>query len=148
VFSISLVASLLLFVLAAAALLTAATPLLALIKASTPLPSRGLLALMALIAFLEANHGMCGNFIATRNEVPFARAALTTGIAVAVLGWFVAPRFGILGIVVATGACQVAYNNWKWPGVAAASLGERFPVLLAEGLRGLIKELQVRAGRW
>lgn len=134
VFSTALTASLLLFVLIALTVLGAASPLLTLIGTSTPLPARGVLALMAVVSLLELNHGMCGNFIATRNEIPFARAALVTGVCVAVLGWIVAPRWGIAGVVAATGACQLAYNNWKWPHVAAGYLADRFPRILLRGL--------------
>lgn len=147
VFSTALATSLVLYTVLAACVLWAASPLLTLIGASTPLPRQGVLALMALIGLLQVNHGVCGNFIATRNEIPFARASVVTGICVAVLGWLAAPVWGILGVVVATGACQLAYNNWKWPRVAADLVGDSFSTILVRGLRNLSWRVATRGER-
>lgn len=138
VFSTAVAASLLCYVVFGTLVLGVASPMLGLLGASTHLPDRIVLAVMVTSSFLEVNHGMCGNFIATRNEIPFARAAIITGVSVALLGWFAAPRWGILGVVVVTACCQAVYNNWKWPSVAARQLGAGYFSIVARGVRAII----------
>jgi O-antigen/teichoic acid export membrane protein len=138
-FSTALATAILLFSFAAMFVLLGGNPLLHLIRSSTALPGTALLAVMALTALLETNHGICANFIATGNQIPFAWAGLMTGICIALIGWFVAPRFGTYGLVITVCVCQLAYNNWKWPLVAARTLKTNYLYILTAGIKNSVE---------
>jgi hypothetical protein len=64
----------------------------------------------------------------TKNEVPFAKASILSGLAsVALL--FVFLKFttiGIWGMVLAPGIAQIVYQNWKWPYMVIKDLDIKF----------------------
>lgn len=94
-----------------------AAPLLDFIHSNTQLPSWWICAIYLLIVTLEGNHSMFAGFITTNNEVPFVKAALSSGLAI-VLFTFVGLHFfsfTLLGVVFTQGLVQLAYNNWYWP---------------------------------
>lgn len=70
---------------------------------------------MAAVCFLEFNHSNCATFILTGNEVPFVRAAVCSGLAIFLVGSFVAPRWGVAGLLVTVALVQAACNNWWVP---------------------------------
>jgi O-antigen/teichoic acid export membrane protein len=76
-----------------------------------------LMFLFVVIMFLEMNQGLCGTYLTTFNEIPFARSSLITGVFVIITGIFLVHQFslGILGLLFAKGLIQAAYGNWKWP---------------------------------
>ena len=82
----------------------------------TSLPGREVMILLASVLFLEMNHSLCANAIVTSNRVPFVRAALISGIAIAAAAVAIGLVGGtLLGFIAAQGLIQLSYNNWKWP---------------------------------
>jgi hypothetical protein len=141
VFSTSVATALLLFGLSSAAFILAGPRLLHSLGRGTTLPGTALLAVLAVVFLLEINHGICANFIATGNHVPFVSAALVTGVCIVLGSWILAKPFGIAGLVASTTCCQLAYNNWKWPHETAQILCQGYMKILADGIRLLSKQL-------
>ena len=137
IFGTALAAALGLFVLAAMSLVILGKPLLAYIGSATTLPGPMVLSAFSVVFLLELNHGICGNFITTDNQVPFMKAALFTGLAITTTAWWIAPSFGVVGFLMTIGFWQVIYNNWKWPMEAARLLGASYWRVLGEGFMGL-----------
>lgn len=94
----------------------AAEPLLSFVGSNVALLPLPLIILLGLVLLLEANHASCALVITTGNTVPFVKAALLSGIAVATLSiagaW---AGLGVVALILAPGVVQLAYNNWKWP---------------------------------
>jgi O-antigen/teichoic acid export membrane protein len=88
-----------------------------LIKSQTLLLSNPFILIALFIFFLEANHGMAGGFLVTKNEVPYFKAALFAGaFTLTLLLIFINyTHFGVLGLILAPGIAQGCYQNWKWP---------------------------------
>lgn len=76
----------------------------------------GTLLLLTLVLLLEGFHATAATFITTSNDVPFVRAALASGVAIAfsvtVAGWL---GGGVAAMIACQGLVQLAYNNWHWP---------------------------------
>ena len=80
------------------------------------LPKMYVFALLVII-YLETNHSNCATLITTKNEVPFVKPALLSGIGVLFLG-LVSVKYlniGLAGLILSQGFVQLLYNNWKWP---------------------------------
>ncbi len=90
---------------------------------------------MVTIAFLEMNHSIAAHYLTTLNKVPFAGAAIVSGLAIACLGYALCAwtASGIWGVVIAQGLVQLAYNNWKWPRDALRELDTSVGELLRIG---------------
>ncbi|GMM91796.1 O-unit flippase-like protein [Qipengyuania sp. MTN3-11] len=105
-----------LFVTGVAFVAFAAEFLLASVGSSVALLPLPLILLMGMVLLLETNHASCALVITTGNTVPFVKAALLSGIAVAILSiagaW---AGLGVAALILAPGIVQLAYNNWKWP---------------------------------
>jgi hypothetical protein len=74
--------------------------------------------LIALIAsFDQANLIMSGNIIVTKNEVPFYKASLISGviIVISLLLSFKYLNFGLLTMVIIPLLVNLGYQSWKWP---------------------------------
>ena len=58
------------------------------------------------------------------NKIPFFIPSLLSGAATIVLLWFfLGPlHLGIMGLILAPGVAQLAYQNWKWPSVVIKEL--------------------------
>jgi O-antigen/teichoic acid export membrane protein len=112
-----------LFAVGATALILVAPSLLVLIGSKTALPAAGLLIFFVSYRFLELHHSYFACVVMTENEVPFVVPALVSGVAIIVLANFLAPRFGIFGIMLATALVQAAYNNWWTVGRGLRGLG-------------------------
>ena len=83
----------------------------------------GTLILLALVLILEGLHATAATFITTANDVPFVRAALASGIAIAIsvtiAGWL---GLGVAAMIACQGLVQLTYNNWYWPWQAWKSI--------------------------
>ena len=88
-----------------------------LINSKTSLPDLSIIALYMIVLILEQNHSASAVLITLFNEVPFIKSALTAAALIVIMSWISLKffSFGILGLVMAQGACQLLYNNWKWP---------------------------------
>lgn len=101
--------------------------MLNLLGSQTHLMTEGVIALAIIIYFLDSNHAIAGNMILTKNEVPFFKAALLSGVATIILLFifFHFLKIGIVSMILSQGIAQGAYQNWKWPLVIKKELGIR-----------------------
>lgn len=81
--------------------------------------------LLGCILLLELNHSIAATFLTTMNQVPFVSAAIVSGIGVCILSMLLIQPFGFYGLILAQGAVQLAYNNWKWPLAVRGHLGRQ-----------------------
>ena len=97
---------------------------LRLIGSQTFFVPTNLLILALVIGFLEHNHALAAGFIMADNKIPFFIPSLVSGAATIVLLWlFLGPmHLGIMGMILAPGVAQLAYQNWKWPSVVIKEL--------------------------
>ena len=95
-----------------------------LIQSQTHFVPTAMLMVMLLISTLEHNHAVSAGFIMADNKIPFFIPSLVSGAATVVLLWvFLSPlHMGILGLILAPGIAQLAYQNWKWPSVVIKEL--------------------------
>ena len=79
---------------------------------------------MLLISFLEKNHAVAGGFLLTKNEVPYFKAAIISGIATVIMLFILIKiaHLEVWGMILAPGIVQFAYQNWKWPVVLIKEL--------------------------
>ena len=140
-FSALLVSAIIMYVIAALFVLFMGNYLLDIIGSSTKLPNNWIMLLMAVVFLLEINHGTCSNFITTGNHVPFVHAAVISGLCIVVLSVFLAPIYGLGGLVMSQGVVQVLYNNWKWPMEVGKIFNVPYFKMLFNGLIVLKKSL-------
>lgn len=97
--------------------LTVAGPiLLRLVGSNVDLLPTSLFVLLGVIMLLETNHTNSAMMIATSNVMPFTKVAVISGVAIAILSPALAwGGLGVLGVILAQGGVQLAYNNWGWP---------------------------------
>lgn len=105
------------FVVAGVVILLWGDRILTLLDSNTLLLPTGLLLLLFVQRYLEANHVNASDFLLSRNEVPFFRASIFSAVAVAVLLviFVVYIDMGLWGIVLAPTLVQATYQNWRWP---------------------------------
>jgi len=102
------------FGVGAAVLLLLGRPLLELLNARTQLLPTALLATLLLIQLLEMHHSLYGELVYSENVNPFVKPALISGLAIVILSVLLTPRFGVWGMLLASGLVQLCFNNW-WP---------------------------------
>lgn len=105
------------FLICGAGLIFIGPGLLVFIHSKTQLLPRFMTFVFLIITFLEANHGLAAQMLLMKNEVPFAKASVISGLASVVL-LFISLKFtniGIWGMILAPGIAQIVYQNWKWP---------------------------------
>jgi len=78
---------------------------------------KSILVFFLIVAFLESNHSMSASLLLTKNEVPFFKAAILSGIGFVVLLLLLLKftSLGLLSLIIAPGIVQGFYQNWKWP---------------------------------
>ncbi|WP_337817396.1 O-unit flippase-like protein [Acidihalobacter sp.] len=123
-------------------LVTLGDGLLKAIASNTPLLNGPELIALGLIVLLELNHSVAAAYITTKNEVPFLKAAVYSGLVIAGLSVMLVSEWGIWGLVFAQGAVQLAYNNWKWPMEAMKDLGGSWLDILRCGGRQIAKRFK------
>lgn len=96
-----------------------------LIHSKTTLPNSTIVGLYMLVMILEQNHSASAVLITLFNEVPFIKSSLVSAAMIVLTSWALLnyTNLGILGLVTAQGACQLAYNNWHWPIAAYRLIG-------------------------
>lgn len=109
-----IVLALLTFVAGGALLLSLGPTLLALVHPQTPLLPAGVLAVLLLIQLLEMHHSLYAWLVVSENVNPFLLPSLLSGVAIVLLSLLLTPRLGLWGMLLATGAVQLCFNNW-WP---------------------------------
>jgi O-antigen/teichoic acid export membrane protein len=105
------------FIVCGIGLILVGPPILTLIHSKTHLLSSTMIFVFLIVAFLEANHVMSAGLLLTKNEVPFVKASLLSGVGVLVLLYsgLYFTKIGIWCMILAPGIAQVVYQNWKWP---------------------------------
>lgn len=73
--------------------------------------------LAIIVAFLETIHSSAGTILLSKNEVPFFKASILSGLftVIMLIVLFVNLELGILTLIIAPGFTQAIYQNWKWP---------------------------------
>ncbi len=91
--------------------------IISLMKSKTCLLDSYMLSFMLLYLFLEMNHSSFSWVILTKNEVPFWKASIFSGIATVVLSVFFIRylELGAWGLLLGQALAQAAYQNWYWP---------------------------------
>ena len=115
--SITVVVFWLIMIFGGAALVLLLPWVLQLIGSNAEVPPMLISILYLIVMTLEGNHTIFSTVIVTANKVPFVKAGLLSGALIGVL-MYLSLRFtslGLLGVVLAQGLVQLAYNNWKWP---------------------------------
>ena len=98
-----------------------------LLKSQTTILGNWMIITILIINLLEKNHAIAGGFLLSKNEVPFFKAAIISGVATVIL-LFVLIRYeqtGLWGMILAPGIVQIAYQNWKWPSVLIKELNPK-----------------------
>lgn len=87
-----------------------------LIHSQTLLPDNWVIALYGMFYLMEITHGNCTTLISTKNEIPFYKSAILSGI-VSIIITIVLLKLGIgiyafpIGLILGS----LPYNSWKWP---------------------------------
>ena len=88
-----------------------------LIGSQTSLMSVGLIILALILSFEQSNLIIAGGILLSKNEVPFFKAAIISGIFI-VIGLFVFFQlfhWGLLVMLIVPIIVDVSYQTWKWP---------------------------------
>ena len=88
-----------------------------LLQSSTSLLSSSLIIFMLIFSLLETNHSVAGHILLTKNEVPFFKASILSGLGVIflLLIFLNNTSLGLFSLILAPGIAQAIYQNWKWP---------------------------------
>lgn len=88
-----------------------------LIGSKTPLLSTGMILFSLCISFLEKRHSISGAILLSKNEVPFFKASLYSGLGtiLILLVLFEFYELGVITLIISPGIVQAIYQNWKWP---------------------------------
>ena len=91
--------------------------ILNIIKSNTTLVSSTVMIFLLILAFVENNIIMASNIILSKNEVPFYKASLLSGLVIIffLIVTFKYTQFGILCMVVVPLMVDILYQGWKWP---------------------------------
>ena len=112
VFGIRLYGGLLASIIGIAFLALWGNPMLMLMGANTKILDLPLFLSLAVILWLEVHHSQFHSLVLTENENPFVLPAVLSGLAIVTISWFVVSHWGLLGIILAQGLVQLAWNNW------------------------------------
>jgi O-antigen/teichoic acid export membrane protein len=135
----------LLFVLGAVFLVFVCPWLLSAIGANAKLPSILTMSVFTLIVLLEGNHSNFAGFIITNNSIPFVKSSLVAGVAIVLGDYFslTYTTYGVLGLVLVQGLCQVVYANWKWPYVVCSEFGISFFSFITIGMKETFAKIKI-----
>jgi O-antigen/teichoic acid export membrane protein len=105
------------FAICGLGLILVGPPLLELIKSKTQLLPTMMIGVFLIISYLDANQGLATTMLLTKNEVPFVKAVLLTGVATVCMLYISLQytNLGIWGMIICSGIAQLAYQDWKWP---------------------------------
>lgn len=93
---------------------------------------------LGVIVFLEMNHSIAATYLTTMNKVPFLKAALFSGILILIFSLLLIKPLGLIGLIIAQGGVQLAYNNWKWPREVCKQMGCSLTQILSLGIEKLV----------
>jgi len=112
------------FVVGGGLFLLLGSDVLTFIKSKTSLLCNGYLLLMLLFSLLEHNYHIANYTILTKNEIPFFKAEIITGIMSLILLWLMLQftELGVLSLILAAGLALCSYLIWKVPAVVAKEI--------------------------
>lgn len=115
------------YIIGGGAMLSIGDSVLSLLGSKTLLLPTSLLALLLLVSLLEQNHSIAAGFIQAGNKIPFFIPSLISGAATVLLLWLLLDvmNVGLIGLILAPGIAQLAYNNWKWPNVVIREIRKK-----------------------
>jgi len=144
-FSLSMNIYYVLFFMGSLLIIFAGTFILGFIRSKTVLPSIGIMIIYSIVLLLEGNHSNFATLIVTKNDIPFVKASLVSGAAIALGSYFslAFTAWGILGLVLVQGVVQLAYNNWKWPYYIFKEFNINLLSFLSLGISESYKQLKV-----
>lgn len=95
---------------------------------STKLMQTKYLIFLLFIYLLELNHSIAASMITTKNEIPFVKSSLFSGIGIVILSLILLnySNLGILSVLLSQFFVQISYNNWKWPRVILKDLNTNY----------------------
>ncbi len=117
---------------------------LQLISSKTLLLPTNILLFYSLICFLEFNHSIAATIITTKNEIPFLKPALISGLLITFFS-FLSIKFtsiGIVGLLFSQFIIQLLYNNWKWPYVLCKDIGYNFIEIWLLGIKSILMKIK------
>ena len=105
------------YMLGSAFLIFLGNPVLEIIRSKTLFVERPIIIIALLLSIVETNFVMAGNILHTKNEVPFFKASIFSGIAIfsLMLLSFEFTTLGLYGMVIVPLIVDLAYQGWKWP---------------------------------
>jgi O-antigen/teichoic acid export membrane protein len=105
------------FIIGGSILLMFGNDVLLFIKSKTPLLCSNYLFLMLLFVFFEARQIMANGTLIAKNEVPFFKADIISGVCsvLVLLLMFNFTSLGVLSLILSTGLVLCVYMNWKVP---------------------------------
>ncbi len=148
-FALSMSVFYILFLLGSIILLSIGPLLLNIIGSNVQLPEIKILIIYALIVLLENNHSSFATFIVSGNKIPFVESSLIAGAAICLFS-FISLKyttFGILGLVLVQGLCQIIYANWKWPYVVCRQFRISPIRFLFRGINQIIQKISTLCAR-
>jgi O-antigen/teichoic acid export membrane protein len=88
-----------------------------LIKSKTLLLPAFFILVALLVYFFTSVYGTAEAVLLTKNEVPFYKATLLTGLVtlILLLIFLHYTNLGVWSLILAPGIAQATYSNWKWP---------------------------------
>jgi O-antigen/teichoic acid export membrane protein len=120
--------SFLLFIPSAIIIYLYGNSILQIIGSGTLLVKREIIIAAAILSFIEMNHMAAAGILLTKNQVPFFKPSLISGVATAILMliFLEYTEIGLIGLFLAPGIVDVAYQSWKWPLDVKIELGITF----------------------
>jgi len=120
----AIIISLAIFVVLGVPFILFGDTILILIKSKTFLLSGTYLLLMLIFSFLEANQWISSYILLARNEVPFYKSNIISGVLTVALLWIMLnfTSLGVLSLIFSAGIAMCVYVNWKWPLVTIIDL--------------------------
>jgi len=90
---------------------------LMIIKSETVLLPGNLIIAAMIVSFIEMNHSSAAGILLTKNEVPFFKPSIISGVTTALLIYIFLQwtDLGMLSLFLAPGLVDIAYQSWKWP---------------------------------
>lgn len=139
IFGESILVNYVVYLTGAILLLTLGPYCLELFHSKTQILPTNIIGIMLIIQFLETNHSMAASLLTTRNEVPFLKASLVSGLTIAIFTLLSLryTNWGITGVIILSGAVQLSYNNWKWPLMVCRELHKNYFQLVGIGYTSL-----------
>ncbi len=114
---------------------------LAFINVSTYLLETKYLLPISIIYLLEVNYTNFSAIIVTKNEIPYVKQSLLSGLFIIVFSFvlFKYSDLGLWSIIISQGLVQLSYNYWKWPYVVCKEFGISYADFIFQGFADAAK---------